>query len=146
MNFELEPSLGKHIVVDMYDVNMENLSKINYDQNNKDEWNQFISSCFESANITLLQTSWNDFNSNGAFTALYLLAESHLSIHTWPEYKYVALDVFTCGNSNTQLVVNKLIEYFEPGKKNIVNLTRGSIFLNAMTSQISDHHYGIDFI
>ena len=122
----MESSLGIHIIVDMYDVNIDKLTNIT---SNKDNWDEFMEICFKSANITLLQTSWNDFNNSGAFTVLYLLAESHLSIHTWPEHNYIALDVFTCGNSNTQLVVNKLIEYFEPSKNKIINLKRGSIYL-----------------
>jgi S-adenosylmethionine decarboxylase proenzyme len=121
-----ESSLGTHIIVDMYDVNIDKLTNITVNKNN---WDEFMRSCFKSANITLLQTSWNDFNNNGAFTVLYLLAESHLSIHTWPEHKYIALDVFTCGNSNTQLIVNQLIDYFEPSKNKIVNLSRGSLYL-----------------
>lgn len=63
----------------------------------------------------------------GAFTVLYLLAESHLSIHTWPEHKYIALDVFTCGSSDTKLVVDRIVEYFQPKNKKIITLDRGDI-------------------
>jgi S-adenosylmethionine decarboxylase proenzyme len=119
--------LGRHIIADMFDVNMEKLNNINSNTENLETWDRYIKECFEEANITLLTTSWHNFDKKGAFTVLYLLAESHLSIHTWPEHKYIALDVFTCGTSNTQLVVNKVIQYFEPLSVETKRLDRGYI-------------------
>ncbi len=124
--------LGKHITVDMFDVDMETLNNINSNMERLEIWDQFIKDTFTDANITLLNTSWHNFDKKGAFTVLYLLAESHLSIHTWPEHKYIALDVFTCGNSNTELVVDKVVQYFQPKriKKNI--LSRGEVEKNKL--------------
>jgi S-adenosylmethionine decarboxylase proenzyme len=124
--------LGKHITVDMFDVDMESLNNVNSDMEQLELWDQFIKDTFTDANITLLNTSWHNFDNKGAFTVLYLLAESHLSIHTWPEHKYIALDVFTCGGSNTELVVDKVIQYFQPKRieKNILN--RGEIEKNKL--------------
>jgi len=117
--------LGNHIIVDMFNVNINKMNNINSNEQKKEIWDSFIRKCFNDANITLLKTSWNDFDNKGAFTVLYLLAESHLSIHTWPENKYIALDVFTCGNSNTPFVVDKIVEYFEPKNKKVFQLKRG---------------------
>jgi len=119
--------LGNHIVVDMFGINMEKLTNINSCLGNIDEWNDCVKNWLIEANMTLLNTSWHSFNDKGAFTVLYLLSESHLSIHTWPEHKYIALDVFTCGNANTQLLVNNIREYFEPKKIVIHKLNRGEI-------------------
>ena len=119
--------LGKHIVVDMFNVNIEKMHNINCDLEKKEKWTYFMNECFKNANITCLNTNWNDFNNNGAFTVLYLLAESHLSIHTWPEHNYVALDVCTCGKSNTQFIVDELVKYFEPKDKKIIHLSRGNL-------------------
>jgi len=119
--------LGNHIVVDMFDINLDKLTNINSCIGNIDEWNDCVKNWLIEANMTLLNTSWHSFNDKGAFTVLYLLSESHLSIHTWPEHKYIALDVFTCGNANTQLLVNNIREYFEPKKIVIHKLNRGEI-------------------
>ena len=51
----------------------------------------------EAANATLLSISSKKFDPQGV-TAVVLLSESHLSIHTWPEYGYAAIDAFTCGD------------------------------------------------
>jgi S-adenosylmethionine decarboxylase proenzyme len=120
-------NLGKHIIVDLYDIDIEKMKNINATEEKKEYWDIFIRKCFSEGNITLLSKSWNDFDQSGAFTVLYLLAESHLSIHTWPEHQYIALDVFTCGNSNTQLIVDKIIEYFQPKNKKIFTLERGNL-------------------
>jgi S-adenosylmethionine decarboxylase proenzyme len=73
-----------------------------------------------------LNISWHNFDNQGAFTALYLLSESHLSIHTWPEHNFIALDVFTCGKSDPKFIVDRIINYFSP-KKYIINpLQRGN--------------------
>ena len=120
-------NLGKHIIMDMYDIDIEKMKNINSSEQKKECWDIFIRNCFTEANITLLDETWNNFNNMGAFTALYLLAESHLSIHTWPEHQYIALDVFTCGNSDTNLVVEKIVDYFQPKNKTLITLERGDI-------------------
>lgn len=55
-------------------------------------------SAAEAAGATILQVSEHQFSPHGV-TLVLLLAESHLSIHTWPESGHAAVDVFTCGSS-----------------------------------------------
>ena len=62
------------------------------------------------ANATVLNLISNKFEPQGV-TAIALLAESHISIHTWPESKYSAVDIFTCGqNMMPELASQYLIE------------------------------------
>jgi S-adenosylmethionine decarboxylase proenzyme len=123
-------NLGKHIIIDLYNVEKEKMININNSEEKKEYWDIFIRKCFNEGNITVLQESWYNFDKSGAFTVLYLLAESHLSIHTWPEHQYIALDVFTCGNANTQLIVDRIVDYFQPKNKKIVYLERGNVSKN----------------
>jgi len=70
-----------------------------------------------------------------SYTALYLLSESHLSIHTYPEHNFIALDIYTCGNANTKkfltLISNNIYNYnykygYMPNRDiNIKYFTRG---------------------
>jgi S-adenosylmethionine decarboxylase len=119
--------VGNHIIVDMFGIEIEKIVNINKNKLSIQKWDFFIKDCFNEANISLLNTSWHNFDNKGAFTVIYLLAESHLSIHTWPEKNYIALDVFTCGNSNTELIVQKIVKYFEPINITINKLKRGEI-------------------
>ena len=103
--------IGTHIIVDMYNINnsiFEKVSKKNYDL-----FDIFLEKIIINNGATLLNKTIHHFNDNGAFTALYLLAESHLSIHTWPENNFIAIDIFTCGKANTNNISNELKIFFE---------------------------------
>uniref|UniRef100_A0A6C0EHC3 S-adenosylmethionine decarboxylase n=1 Tax=viral metagenome TaxID=1070528 RepID=A0A6C0EHC3_9ZZZZ len=123
-------SVGKHIILDLYDVNNEILQSIN--TSTLYIFNDFIDHILKTANIHLLSKNIHFFDFNhenkkidGAFTALYLLSESHLSIHTWPEKRYIAIDIFTCGNCNVEYIAQRFIDYFEPKNKKLTLLERG---------------------
>ncbi|KPK76042.1 MAG: hypothetical protein AMJ79_08535 [Phycisphaerae bacterium SM23_30] len=75
---------------------------------------------------TLLKLSSHKFQPQGV-TALGLLAESHMSIHTWPELNYVAIDIFTCGeNANPQPACEYLIKHFAAREHHRLVLSRGA--------------------
>ena len=123
-------SVGKHIILDLYDVNEEVLHSIN--TSTLYIFNDFIEHILKIANVHLLSKNIHFFDFNhenkkieGAFTALYLLSESHLSIHTWPEKNYIAIDIFTCGNCNVEYIAQRFIDYFEPKSKKLTLLERG---------------------
>ncbi len=63
--------------------------------------------CLEGS-LTLLKLISNSFSPQGA-TVIALLAESHLSIHTWPEHRYAAVDIFTCGGRGQPKVAYEFI-------------------------------------
>ena len=62
----------------------------------------------------------------GSFTAVYLLEESHLSFHSWPEYNYIAVDIFTSGNSDPRNIINDISVILEATKINIHRLERAT--------------------
>ena len=77
------------------------------------------------AKSTLLQEVNYSFLPHG-LTALALLAESHLAIHTWPEYGYAAVDIFTCGPEvDPEKACMFLIEKFEAETHSLVSMPRG---------------------
>lgn len=74
---------------------------------------------------TLLELTSHQFYPQGV-TAVGLLAESHLSIHTWPEHGYAAVDIFTCGeDAKPQRACQYLIEHFGARKHSLTVLPRG---------------------
>ena len=62
---------------------------------------------------------------NGAVTLVLILAESHLSIHTWPEESLIAIDLFSCGAIDGQRVLDELTAALHLEKVNITQLERG---------------------
>lgn len=82
-------SIGSHCVLEIYDSPRALLD-------DPKAVLEALRAAAKAANATLLQTTSHRFEPHGV-TALALLAESHISVHTWPERGYAACDVFTCG-------------------------------------------------
>lgn len=86
---------------------------------------KIISDLIDGIGITIIAKSLHHFKGyDGAMTALFLLSESHFSIHTYPEHKYIAIDIFTCGSSDPTPVLMRLIELTNPEKHVIQDITR----------------------
>ena len=82
--------VGKHCILELYDCDQDKLD-------NEVFLRDAITTAAKSAGATLLNLITHRFEPQGV-TGLALLAESHISIHTWPESGYAAVDVFTCGD------------------------------------------------
>ena len=81
--------VGKHCILELYDCDQGKLNDEAFVRNT-------ITSAAKLGGATLLNLITHRFEPQGV-TGLALLAESHISIHTWPEIGYAAVDVFTCG-------------------------------------------------
>jgi S-adenosylmethionine decarboxylase len=79
------------------------------------------------ANATIVDIAFHKFNPFG-ISGIVIIAESHLSIHTWPEYSYAAVDIFTCGSAlKPEKAVTYLTEKFECKSPSVVEVKRGII-------------------
>ncbi len=78
-----------------------------------------------AAGATLLHIHLHRFTPQGGISGVALLAESHISIHTWPEQDYAALDVFMCGASDPRHTVPVLRRAFQPKRFEVRELLRG---------------------
>lgn len=81
----------------------------------------------EAAGATLLHIHLHEFTENGGVSGVAVLAESHISIHTWPEWNYAALDVFMCGDTDPLKASEMLREAFKPGRMEVSDHHRGRI-------------------
>jgi len=94
---------SKHLLLELYRCDCEKL-------NDESSLRCILSRAAKLANATVLNLISNKFEPQGV-TAIALLAESHMSIHTWPESNYSAVDIFTCGqNMIPELASQYLIE------------------------------------
>ena len=97
---------GNHLLLELYGCNREKLDDELYLRCQ-------LNSAAKLAKASVLNIVSNKFEPYGV-TAIALLAESHLSIHTWPESQYSAIDIFTCGrNMKPKLASQFLIESLE---------------------------------
>jgi len=116
-NDSLNDFQGNHLLLELYGCNREKLNDELYLRCQ-------LNSAAKLANASVLNIVSNKFEPFGV-TAIALLAESHLSIHTWPESQYSAIDIFTCGrNMKPKLASQFLIESLEASNHLLKTIAR----------------------
>lgn len=81
----------------------------------------------EAAGATVLYGHFHHFGGAQGVTGVLLLRESHISIHTWPEYAYAAVDVFMCGEAEPRRAVDCLVGLLGPGQSRLKEVVRGPV-------------------
>jgi S-adenosylmethionine decarboxylase len=95
---------GTHLIVDLFGASrLDDLEFIK----------KTLKRCVEVAGATLLHIHLHHFTPNGGVSGVAVLSESHISIHSWPEADYAALDVFMCGEAQPQKCIDVLRDAFE---------------------------------
>jgi S-adenosylmethionine decarboxylase proenzyme len=84
-------ALGKHLLLELQGCDKEVLNDISF-------LRDVLLAAARKCGATILGESFHQFSPQGV-SGIVVIAESHLFIHTWPEYGYAAADIFTCGNS-----------------------------------------------
>ena len=79
------------------------------------------------AGATILHSHFHHFTPNGGVSGVVVLAESHISIHTWPERSFAAVDIFMCGACNPHDAVPVLRAAFHPGRVDLDEQRRGRV-------------------
>lgn len=115
---EVKIKLGKHCFTEAYNCDHKLL-------NDEEFLKEQIIAAINKTELTLLNISSHKFSPQG-ITIVALLSESHISIHTWPEKEYAALDIFTCGETTyPNKACDFLIRELESKKQNTTILKRG---------------------
>ena len=111
--------LGTQIIIDLYGCDTSLL-------NDKGKITHYLLSGVEVLGATILNSYFHKFAPQGV-TGVIVIAESHVSIHTWPEHRYAAIDIFTCGNrTHPHEAAEALIKKFSPEKHHIQEINRGA--------------------
>ena len=109
---------GRHLLVDIWDgINLSAAAVID----------SALQRAAEVSGATLLHIHLHEFSENGGISGVAVLAESHISIHTWPEWNYAAVDLFMCGETDPMKGAEILRQAFKPGRLEISDHYRGRI-------------------
>lgn len=107
---------GTHLIIDVYGGSFLDDLKLVEDALRK---------AVVAAGATLLHIHLHHFTPNAGISGVAVLAESHISIHTWPECGYAALDVFMCGEANPHATIEILRDAFDPERIAVEEHLRG---------------------
>jgi spermidine synthase len=115
-------SLGRHILVEFYGCSTEILNDVPVIESS-------MLAAAAEAGATIINSVFHHFSPFGV-SGVVVIQESHLAIHTWPEYRYAAVDLFTCGDSvNPWVSYDVLKRAFEAEHGNAIELNRGQLEL-----------------
>ena len=114
-----EQALGFHGIWDVFGVDPDLISYRNSVE-------PLLEAIAERLNLSVLNASYKQFEPSGV-TGVYLLSESHLSIHTWPERAYAAIDLFSCAEFDPEEVEDIIAEILRPQRVEINLIRRGKI-------------------
>ncbi|KUO86569.1 MAG: adenosylmethionine decarboxylase [Caldivirga sp.] len=114
---------GTHVYGNLYDCDEEVL---------RDEvkLTNIVKEAAEKANATVVSLFYYKFTPTGGLSVVAIVAESHISIHTWPEHKYATVDVYTCGSHTDPLTAFEYIAEKLGAKRYSVNISDRSLYEN----------------
>ena len=109
---------GQHLLLDCWGVELNNsiitLKKV-------------LKNAIKVSGATLLHIHLHRFGKQQGISGVAVLAESHISVHTWPERDYIAFDIFMCGDTNPEASAEYLLKTLKPKKKILKKIKRGVI-------------------
>jgi S-adenosylmethionine decarboxylase len=109
---------GTHLIIDLWGASrLDDIEHIE----------TALKECVTEAGATLLHIHLHHFSPNGGVSGVAVLAESHISVHTWPECDYAAFDVFMCGDAQPHKAIDVLKAAFEPERVNVGDHRRGMV-------------------
>ncbi len=107
---------GSHLLIDLWEA--ERLDDLEHIEAS-------LRDAVEAVGATILRVDLHHFTENDGVSGVVVLAESHMSIHTWPEIGYAALDVFVCGDCDPFKALPVLKAAFRPGRIQVAEQKRG---------------------
>jgi S-adenosylmethionine decarboxylase len=113
-------AIGGHILADLYGVDASCLC-------DAAALEQLLRRAARDAGAHVLSSHFHSFGSTGGITGVVLLAESHISIHTWPESGLAAIDIFMCGSADARRALAIMLEELSPSHRHIESVARGAL-------------------
>jgi S-adenosylmethionine decarboxylase len=111
-------ALGRHLLLELFDCDADAISSLEIVKTSMVE-------AARRVQATIVDVVFHEFNPFG-ISGVVVIAESHLAIHTWPEHRYAAVDVFSCGRVlQPEVAADYLVERFGAARASVVELQRG---------------------
>ena len=110
---------GTHLLADFYGIAAAELT-------DPQRIDALLRAAATEAGATILHSQFHTFGESQGVTGVVLLAESHISIHTWPEYGFAAADIFMCGEAAPQRALGVIEQALQPESRVVQTIARGA--------------------
>ena len=109
---------GTHLILDLWDASgLDDLARMEH----------AMRESVSVSGATLLHIHLHHFTPSNGISGVAVLAESHISVHTWPERNFAAFDIFMCGDARPEMAIPVLKHHFHPGRMMITEQLRGIV-------------------
>ena len=113
-------TLGRHLIAELFDCPQEMLQDVDVVQ-------EILVAAARVSGATVVQVAFHEFSPFGV-SGVVVISESHLSIHTWPEHHFAAVDVFTCGDAmKPEMAIEYMVDCFRCQYPTVVEVKRGAL-------------------
>jgi S-adenosylmethionine decarboxylase len=122
-------AIGRHLLVELRDCNRAKLDDLPFIRDS-------LLEAAEEVGATIIDHIFHQFSPQGV-TGVVAIAESHVCIHTWPEFGYAAMDIFTCGEGFEPMDAARLIiGRLESNNPQMIEVARGSMRTPVISSRV----------
>lgn len=120
--------VGKHLILELWECDVKSLNSVTFVKD-------LITTSARKAGAAVIDVVCYSFDTGGV-TGVAVLAESHISIHTWPEHAYAAVDIFTCGDIiDPRDAASYLTERLCAKNSSILLIERGTLNIKEITME-----------
>ena len=110
--------LGKHVVAEFYECDLNAINDVA-------KVEELMLEAAKRTNATIVDSIFHSFNPYGV-SGVIVIAESHLAIHTWPEYKFASVDIYTCGDTVKPWIAYEYLKSaFSAHNISVIEMKRG---------------------
>ena len=111
-------SSGTHLIADLHGIDRKKLADASAIE-------ELLKQGALAAGAHIVYSHFHPFGQDQGVTGVVLLAESHISIHTWPEFEFAAVDIFMCGHAQPHRALDYIRESLKPDAVNVRDIARG---------------------
>jgi S-adenosylmethionine decarboxylase len=111
-------TLGRHLLVELYECDTKVISDVRTIE-------EIMVGAAKAAKATIVDVVFHNFNPNG-ISGVIVIAESHLTLHSWPEHNFASIDIYTCGSTiNPWKAFDYLVKHFKAKNVTAMEFKRG---------------------
>ncbi len=126
---KIQKCLGNHIILDIYECDSKLLNDV-------DVMRKILVETTQEIGAKVVSEGYKKFSPVG-ISAFVIITESHISVHTWPEHRYAAVDIFSCNKIVAEDVLTSIMDKFKAKSISMYSLQRGKLLESSDSTKLT---------